>query len=112
MAKLDVMASPRPIYLRCPAWSAQGVQEKSHGVRWATVRVGDSRVPGASRTFPPSSYCNERNSSETLLVSVQSRLGCGERSERNERGRPECRGSPSIEILRARRNRGVVVKMA
>lgn len=75
MAKLDVMARPRPMYLRCPAWSAQGVQEKSHEVRCAKVRVEDPRVPGASRTFPPSSYCNERNSSVTLLVSVQSRLG-------------------------------------
>ena len=32
--------------------------------------------------------------------------GCGERDERNERGRPEYRGSPSMGILRARRNRG------
>lgn len=75
MAKLDVMARPRPMYLRCPPWSAQGVQERSHEVCWAIVRVEDPWVSGASRTFPPSSYCNERNSSRTLLVSVQSRLG-------------------------------------
>lgn len=106
MAKLDVMARPRPIYLQFPAWSAQGVQEKVHSVRWAMVRVEDPGASGASRTFPPPSFCNERNSSGTLLLSVQSRLGCGERDERNERGRPECRVSPSVRILRARRNRG------
>lgn len=90
MAKLDVMARPRPIYLRCPAWSAQSVQEKGHSVRWAKLRVEDPGVSEASRTSPPSSLCNERNSSGTLLLSVQSRLGCGERDERDERGRPEC----------------------
>lgn len=107
IAKLDVMASPRPIYLQCPSWSAHGVQDRDDEVHWMMVRVEDSRVPGASRTFPPPSYCNERNSSETLLVSVQSRfVGCSERKKRNERGRPECRGGPSMGVLRARRNRG------
>ena len=107
IAKLDVMASPRPMYLRCPAWSAQDVQDEDNEVHRLMAPVNDSRVPRASRTFPPSSYCNERNSSETLLVSVQSRFGgCCERKERNERGRPGFRGGSSIGVLRARRNRG------
>jgi hypothetical protein len=92
IAKLDVMASPRPIYLQCRAWSARDVRDEDSEIHWTMVRVEeDSRVPGASRTFPPPSYCNEGKSSEALPVSNHGRFECcSEGKERNERGRPEC----------------------
>lgn len=43
MAKLDVMASPRPIYLSYPAWLAQDVQEVAS---WFARRWCEQKTEG------------------------------------------------------------------
>lgn len=106
MARLDVMASPRPIYLRCPAWSAQGAQEKGHGVRgrWCELEVRGCQERDV--LFLHHHIVASATAARRCLFLFKAVSGCGERKERNERGRPECRGSPGMGILRARRNGG------
>lgn len=101
-AQADISAMSSMVSARCPkeasrrllgdgAWKIRGCQER------AVLFLHHHSVTSAA-------------AAGRCLCLFKAVSVCGERGERDERGRPECRGSPSMRGLRARRNRGMIVR--